>query len=271
MNQGFFAMSNKKFILNADDFGMSKEHNKAVLNGYNYGFLTSASLTANGKEFNAAVNEILPECPDLGLGVHLNIIEGFALTDKKRFNKGWLQLWAKSGDEKFLACVEKEFRAQINQVRKYAKIDHLDSHVHVHAIPAYFKITARLAKEYGIPFVRTQHEEPYFVPDLVKHLNIKYPPNLLKVALLNSFTAKNKSVLKQMGLRTNDYIIGVGYTGMMDEKTVRYGLEAIEDGRIVETLIHPRYGNAEFKLTQNKELQHAIKQMGFDFTNYKSI
>ena len=70
----------KKFILNADDFGMSKAFNRAVLEGYNNGFLSSASLCANGKAFNAAVNEILPECPDLGLGVHLNIIEGKALT-----------------------------------------------------------------------------------------------------------------------------------------------------------------------------------------------
>ena len=56
-------MGNKKFILNADDFGMSKAFNRAVLEGYHNGFLTSASLCANGKAFNAAVNEIIPECP----------------------------------------------------------------------------------------------------------------------------------------------------------------------------------------------------------------
>ena len=73
-------MVEKKFILNADDFGMSKAFNRAVLDGYHNGFLTSASLCANGKAFNAAVNEIIPECPNLGLGVHLNIIEGRSLT-----------------------------------------------------------------------------------------------------------------------------------------------------------------------------------------------
>ena len=30
----------KKFVLNADDFGMTKEQNRAVLEGYNNGFLT---------------------------------------------------------------------------------------------------------------------------------------------------------------------------------------------------------------------------------------
>ena len=74
-------MSNKKFILNADDFGMSKAFNKAVLDGYNSGFLTSTSLCANGKEFEPAVHEIIPECNNLGIGVHLNIIEGSTLQD----------------------------------------------------------------------------------------------------------------------------------------------------------------------------------------------
>src|SRR5574344_2702010 len=75
-------LSNKKFIFNADDFGMSNAYNKAVLAGYNSGFLTSASICANGESFDAAVNEVLPECSDLGTGVHLNIIEGTSLVDK---------------------------------------------------------------------------------------------------------------------------------------------------------------------------------------------
>ena len=84
-----------KIIVNADDFGLSNENNQAILEGYNNGFLTSASICANGKAFNAAVNEIIPECPNLGIGVHLNIIEGKSLTkspmltnSKGRFNNG---------------------------------------------------------------------------------------------------------------------------------------------------------------------------------------
>ena len=71
----------KYFILNADDFGMSKYYNKAVLEGYINGFLKSASLCANGEAFMAAINDIIPECPELSIGVHLNIIEGKALTN----------------------------------------------------------------------------------------------------------------------------------------------------------------------------------------------
>ncbi len=272
-------MSNKKFILNADDFGYSKPANKAVLNGYNHGFLRSASLMANGAEFLSAVNEILPECPNLGIGVHLNIIEGNALTTGKPFDKGFLKLLMNSAEvnETYLAFVEREFRAQIEAVRKYTSIDHIDSHVHVHAIPGYFRIAAKLAKEYEIPFIRTQYEEPYFVPFLQKNLNFKYPVNLIKVALLNYFTTVNKPVVEEFGLRTNDHIIGVGYTGMMDAITVEYGLNAIESDGIVEALIHPRdydlndTHRAEFGLSQSKDLEYAIKRLGYEITNYKQL
>ncbi len=246
----------KKFILNADDFGMSKSHNKAVLNGYNYGFLKSASLVANGKEFGAAVHEILPECPGLSVGAHLNIIEGKMLTGTSA--KSFLQMFTADINE-----TEKEFRAQIEKILKHTQVSHLDSHVHVHAIPRVFKLAVKLAREYEIPFVRTQYEELYFVPGRVS------PVNLVKVGLLNHFTRQNR---KELGdLKTNDYIIGVGYTGMMDEKTVEYGLRAIEGDGIVEGIIHPRAlqgGSAEFRLTQSKELEQKIKQMGFEITNF---
>lgn len=277
-------MVSKKFILNADDFGMSKAFNRAVLDGYHRGFLTSASLCANGKAFNAAVNEIIPECPNLGIGVHLNIIEGRSLTKapmltnkKGKFNKGYGQLMLMSNDPKFLEQVEFEFRTQIETVINYTKVDHIDSHVHTHAIPNIFKIVARLAKEYNIPYIRTQHEEIYFVPSLKKHCNFKYPPNILKILLLNYFTSKNLPVAKEYGLLTNDFLIGVGYTGLMDNLTIEYGLKALEGDCVAEALIHPcHYATSnknqhytEFLITQNKELKDKISRLGFELTNYK--
>ena len=253
-------MVSKKFILNADDFGMSKAYNRAVLDGYHRGFLTSASLCANGKAFNAAVNEIIPECPNLGIGVHLNIIEGRSLTKapmltnkKGKFNKGFGQLMLMSTNPEFLKQVEFEFRTQIETVMNYTQVDHIDSHVHTHAIPNIFKIAAKLAKEYNIPYIRTQHEEMYFVPSLKKHCNLKYPPNILKILLLNYFTSKNRPIITE------------------------YGLKAIEEDCIAEALIHPCHyaisnknqHYTEFLITQNKELKDKISRLGFELTNYK--
>lgn len=293
LGQEDIILSNKKFILNADDFGMSKAFNMAVLDGYNSGFLTSASICANGKAFEPAVNEIIPECPDLGIGVHLNIIEDKAIQGQDlqnftktnlltnlngEFNNGYLKLMSLSNNPIFLEQVEAEFRLQIEKVLKYTKIDHIDSHVHVHAIPKIFEITCKLAKEYEIKQVRTQFEKFYVIGDVKKHLNIKYPPNILKIILLNTFSVKNKKLIKEYGLTTNDYIIGVGYTGMMDDRTILQGLTAIKEDAVVEALIHPcnfhgklpkNQHQIEFLITQNMDLKDKIQRLGFEITNYK--
>lgn len=282
IGQGEIDLSNKKFILNADDFGMSMAFNKAVLDGYHTGFLTSTSLCANGDEFETAVNEIIPECPNLGIGIHLNIIEGKSLVTKENFTNGYLKLIHLSQNKDFLAETEKEFRAQIEKVLNHTKASHVDSHVHTHGIPNLFELTCKLAKEYDINQVRTQFEKFYFVSDFSKHLNINYPPNILKIILLNSFTLKNRAKIKEFGLKTNDYLIGVGYTGLMDDKTIYEGLEQIDDEEcVVEALIHPcnfgedvdrseKQRQKEFMITQNMDLKDKIQRLGFEITNYKN-
>ena len=278
----------KNFILNADDFGLTKEFNNAVLEGYKNGFLKSASLCVNGDAFADAVSNIIPKCPDLGVGVHLNIMEGKALTDCKLlidgkgfFNSNYLSLILNSYRKNFLKQIEIEFRAQIEKAVKFIKIDHLDSHVHTHAIPKIFELTCRLAKEYNINYVRTQYEKPYLVSEIKKICNIKYPINVIKVIILNLFTLKNKKTIKKNKLVTNDFILGVNYTGMMNSKTIEYGLKKLKkDNIIVETLIHPCiYSNntianqhyIEFLILTDKNLKQKIDNMSFYSINCRDI
>ena len=223
----------KKFILNADDFGMSKALNKAVLEGYSEGILKSASLTANGEAFDEAVESVIPKCPDLGVGIHLNIIEGKALcsdadtliNNNGEFCNSYVQLLLKSYNPKekdFLPQVEREFRRQIETVMSKTPVTHIDSHVHVHSIPPIFEMVCRLANEYGIKQIRTQFERPYIIPAVKKHLTIKYPVNLIKVILLNTFTMFNENAVQKWGLKTNDYLIGVSYTSKLGFEITNY-------------------------------------------------
>lgn len=279
----------KKFILNADDFGMSKALNRAVLEGYSDGLLKSASLTANGEAFDEAVNSIIPKCPELGVGIHLNIIEGKSLctdldllTDNNgNFNNSYIQLLLKSYNPKqkkeFLEQVEREFRRQIETIMSKISVTHIDSHVHTHSIPAIFEIVCRLANEYKIKQIRTQFERFYMIPDIHKHLTIKYPVNLIKVVLLNFFTIINEVAVEKWGLNTNDYLIGVSYTSMMDTFAISYGISAIKyDSAVVEALIHPcRYEDGtidnhfnEYLICKNKKLKNKIEHLGFEITNY---
>ena len=128
--------------------------------------------------------------------------------------------------------------------------------------------------------MRTQYEKFYLVPELMRHVGFKYPVNILKIILLNYFTYINKKLLAGSGIKTNDYLIGVGYTGMMDDKTVEYGLAELPDENCVaEALIHPcKYSSdvrnqhmKEFLITQNKELENKIYRLGFEISNFKSV
>lgn len=257
-----------KFVLNADDFGLTEDHNRAVLDGYKAGTLKSASLMTNSKSFYSALNSVIPSCPKLEIAIHLNIMEGCsltrcpALTDKNgNFNRGYLYFMLSQLDNTLKSQIESEFRAQIELALKNGvKIVRLDSHVHTHAIPEIFKIVCKLAKEYNIKQVRTQCEIPYFVfPDC---LSLKFLINLVKIMLLNTFTFLNKIVLKKNSLKTNDYIIGVGYTGMMTAKTVLEGVKRAK-GNTVEILIHPcKYlddinnsHTREFLITQDEAIK----------------
>ena len=279
-------MINKKFILNADDFGLTQYHNQAVLEGSINGYLTSASLITNTPAFESAVNDILPDCPNLSIGVHLNIIEGKSLTKCSKFtnndgdfNKGYIYFLLNRKNPELLSEIEKEFRAQIEKAKSYAKLSHIDSHVHTHSIPEIFELVCKLAKEYNIPYIRTQYEELYFVPQIEKHLTYKYPLNLIKVFLLQAFTKINRNTVEKYELKTNDFILGVGYSGMMDNYTVEYGLRAINEDSVTEALIHPcKYNEIqknshtkEFAITQNKDLNELINKLGFEITNFNNI
>lgn len=283
-------MSNKKFILNADDFGLSFAHNRAILEGIQGGILKSASLAANGEAFDEAVQKIIPACPDLGIGVHLNILEGKALSaeiDKLtdingNFNNSFLKLFIKAynyKDNLFFEQVEKEFRAQIEKVKNAGiKITHLDSHKHLHVIPPIFDIVCKLAKEYGISQVRTHFEKPYIIPDIIMHLNSIYFVNIIRTTIFGFLTYFNKLKTDEYRLKTNDYLLGLEYNSMMTPLSISYGLIALKGQQdiTVEAVIHPcRYEEGtidnyftEYRITKNQKLKNKIEKLGFEITNY---
>jgi len=271
----------KKFILNSDNFGLSKDFNRAVLNGYNNGFLRSASITANGVAFDAAINEILPECQKLSVGMHLNLTDGKALTrvplltdEAGNFKFNFVTLWVKSYQKDYLSEIEKEFRAQIEKLLSVVKISHIDSMKHIHSIPPIFELVCKLAEEYNIPYVRTHFEEFFIIPDLKSNLNIRYPFNLVKIITLNLLSLQNKKTLKNYNLKTNNYLLGVIYSGMFSNKVVEAGLKTLsdEDDFVVECPISPACYlrnindnfSKEFNVTQDKILEDTIYRMGFE-------
>ena len=260
-------MVKKYFILNANNFGTSKEYNQAILEAYVNGFLTSTTINANGIAFENAIHDILLDCQNLGIGIQLT------------YDKSLLYLLLNRRNTTLLEKIENEFKAQIQKVQEYVKIDHLATTNNIHAIPEIFEIVCKLAKEYDIKYVQTHFEDLYFIPNMEKHLKINYPLNLFKVMLFQNFTKQNRQLIDKYELKTNDFMLGLNYYGMMNSDTIEQGLKVLDEDCIVEVVIHPKkYSNStkdwhtrEFGLTQNLTLKDTISRLGFEITNYKNL
>jgi len=238
------------YIINADDFGISKENNEAILEAAKFGILKSTSAMMNTPYFDLEILQKLLKIEDFRVGVHLNIFEFSTLKtefknnsklydNKGKFENSFLYVLKKSFDKEFLEEVEEEYTLQIEKALKYFTPTHIDSHVHMHAIPNLFKIVCNLAQKYNIPYVRTQFEKPYIIPDK-KMLSKTNLINLIKVGLLDFFTLINKKEITKRNLTTNDYIVGVQYTGNMDKNTLYLGYKAnSKEGKLTEALLHP--------------------------------
>lgn len=155
----------KKLIINADDLGFSPGVNQAILETHQGGFLSHASLMANTEYFNHAIEEIIPQCKNLKVGVHVNLTCAKALfptnvvTEKGFLNNTFVSLLFKIKSKKVLNSLENEIEMQILKIKNAGiEISHIDGHEHVHIIPSINKIVRKLAKKHRISRIREINE-----------------------------------------------------------------------------------------------------------------
>ena len=155
----------KKIILNADDLGFSKGVNDAILKANTDGYLSHASLMANTEYFDHAISEIIPNCPLLKVGVHVNLtcaaalLSGNILSINGELKNTFVTLLFRRKTKRVLEDLEKEIELQILKIKKAGvNISHIDGHEHVHIIPSINKIVRKLAKKHRIQRVREINE-----------------------------------------------------------------------------------------------------------------
>jgi len=148
--------------VNADDLGLSSAINAGIIQAHVSGIVTSTSIVASGQAFDEGV-ELARLHPDLGVGVHLTLVEENAvasnvpaLAPRGVLPQTYGELVKKVVTGRIrLLDIEREFRAQIERcLLAGLKPTHLDSHQHTHALPLIFPIAIRMASEYAIPGIR---------------------------------------------------------------------------------------------------------------------
>lgn len=147
-----------RLIVTADDVGLHSGMTAGAIRAHREGIVTACSIVANGAAFDDAV-ERLRDVPSLEAGVHLTLVEERPLT-AMRFPKkytSFVPLYLLRVIS--LTSIERELRAQIERVLAAGlRITHLNGHQHLHLLPRVFALTARLAEEYRVPYVRIVNE-----------------------------------------------------------------------------------------------------------------
>jgi len=148
-----------KLVVNADDFGRTRDINRGILHAFRHGIVTSASLMVNFAAFDEAAQTAQEF--DLPVGVHFNLTEGFPVSDStdvaslvdsqgRFFRKNTFMLSLAQGRIKERE-VRTELHAQMEMCRKAGlSPDHYDSHHHIHILPMIRRVSRDIAVEAGV-------------------------------------------------------------------------------------------------------------------------
>ena len=135
-----------RLVVNADDFGRSHGINRGVIQAYDRGIVTSASLMVRYEAASEAAALAL-ERPRLGVGLHVDLGEWVHSEGE------WAAVYEVEGS------VDHAVAEQLDAFRRLVGGDptHLDSHQHAHRREPARSALERLGSELGVP---VRHLDP---------------------------------------------------------------------------------------------------------------
>ena len=250
--------SERLLVVNADDLGLHLDINRGIEMAHGDGIVRSASLSAAGDAFDAAL-ELCRRNPELDVGVHLTLVEEQPLTDpgrlgrlvtaEGRFVSGYAALVPRmiSGAVSEEA-VRRELSAQVERVIEAGiRSSHLDGHQHVHLLPRVWPVVMDLARRHSIPWIRVPRFRPVSAGS----------PSFVVTALrcvMNVLQRRRKHSLS-IG-RSPDATPALGFSGHLTADRILRHLDRIPSGLVSELVTHPG--------VQSPELE-ASYDWGFDW------
>lgn len=150
-----------RIIINADDLGIGERENNATFDLMQRGVITSATILANGPALENATSR-LQDFPDKSFGIHLCLTEFMncsgredlkpLLNEHGEFSANIRELKI---DRRLQEAIYVEWCSQVDKLCSLdVNISHIDSHHHVHTIPALFPVLKKVQRKYEIRRVR---------------------------------------------------------------------------------------------------------------------
>jgi hopanoid biosynthesis associated protein HpnK len=125
-----------------------------------------------------------------------------------------------------------EIRAQFEAFRATGLVlDHVNAHKHMHLHPHVSRLIVEIGSDYGMKAVRVPSEP-------VAVLRRAFPEERYRAPPYNPWNAVLRRRLQRAGLRTNDHIFGLAWSGGMVESRILRLLPHLPDG-VSETYFHP--------------------------------
>jgi predicted glycoside hydrolase/deacetylase ChbG (UPF0249 family) len=232
----------RRLIINADDFGFTRDVNAGIIHAHRSGVLTSTTLMANGDAFGDAVR-LAKETPTLDIGAHLVLVQGCSVLDGRPLPetlRQLLPLLARRGLD-----VYAELKAQIEKIRAAGiRLSHLDSHKHTHLFPAVFRTVVKLADEFGIRWVRLPLDSTVRLGKLSSGIGNRYYRRF----------AEGKNV------HMTDHFLGFRLTGSLTEETFAQTLNNLADGT-TEFMCHPGYLGDDLKQARTRLKESRLREL----------
>jgi predicted glycoside hydrolase/deacetylase ChbG (UPF0249 family) len=293
----------RRLIVNADDFGITPGVNRAIVEAHEHGVVTSATLMANSRAFDGAVElarNLAAQSAPFSIGCHVVLLDGEPLSPAERIPS---LLDNRNGNARFreqlngfaVAAlrgklnpdeVEAEATAQMRRIQQAGiTLSHFDANKHAHMFPAVLRPLLRAANICGVTAVRNPFGRLFPLP-LSKVLgDTKLWKRFAEMSVLRSFAARFRREVAKHGLRTPDGSFGVLVTGGLTRELFVEIAAAIPDGTW-EFVCHPGYNDAdldqvrtrlrasrqqELEVLTSSEAKDALSKRGVSLISYAEL
>ena len=268
----------RRLVINADDFGITRGINRAIVEGCRAGVITSTTLMATASAFDDAVSCVRQLPPKVGVGCHVVLLDGVPALKPEQIPsllpaspstsaefRTTLGSFARAAllGQLNPAEVEAEATAQIHRLQVAGvSVSHLDCHKHAHMFPRILPPVLRSALACGVKALRNPFGPLLPMPASRILQNPKTWRRVTELAVLRSFASNFKRELARYGLRTPDGSVGVLHTGTLDLDAFLRIVEHLPEGTW-EFVCHPGYNDADLdhvrtRLRQSRETELAV-------------
>jgi hopanoid biosynthesis associated protein HpnK len=270
----------RRLIVNADDFGLSKSVNQAVIRAHREGILTTASLMVNESGFDEAV-KLAGENPKLGVGLHLTLLMGHSALPQEKI-PGLVNARGEFSDSPvavglnyfFKRNLREQLRAEIHaQFEKFHStglpLDHVNGHLHLHLHPTIFKILMEDSEKLGIRQLRLTRD------CLALSRRMERGHFLYKIShavIFESLSKRARKSLAQKKIRHAQITFGLLQNARVDEDYILKLLPELPPGDS-ELYSHPSLDEFkhEFDALVSPRVKEQIKKTGIELIHYQDL